>query len=34
MKILKNKQFKDVYVIQNKIYKDDRGYFKELLKET
>ena len=34
MKILKNKQFKDVYIVQNKTYKDDRGYFKELLREN
>ena len=34
MKILKNKQFKDVYVVQNKTYKDHRGYFKEILREN
>ena len=34
MKILKNNYFKDVFVVQNKIYKDERGYFKELLREN
>ena len=34
MKILKNNIFKDVFVIQNKINRDNRGYFKELLREN
>ena len=34
MKILKNNIFKDVFVVQNKINKDNRGYFKELLREN
>ncbi len=34
MKILKNNIFKDVFVVQNPINKDNRGYFKELLREN
>ena len=26
-------KFKDLFVIQNKSFKDNRGYFKELIKE-
>ena len=33
MKMLKTK-FKDLLIIQNKNFKDNRGYFKELYKET
>jgi len=31
--IVKNK-FKDLFIINNKIFKDNRGYFKELLREN
>ena len=31
--IIKNK-FKDLFIIKNKIFKDNRGYFKELLREN
>ena len=33
MKMIKTK-FKDLLIIQNKSFKDNRGYFKELYKET
>ena len=31
--IIKNK-FKDLFIVKNKIFKDNRGYFKELLREN
>ncbi|MDA9663305.1 dTDP-4-dehydrorhamnose 3,5-epimerase [Candidatus Pelagibacter sp.] len=33
MRIIKTK-FKDLYILQTKTYKDKRGYFKEILKES
>jgi len=32
--MIKKTKFKDLLVIQNKSYKDSRGYFKELIKEN
>ena len=31
--MIKKTKFKDLVFIKNKIYKDKRGYFKELLRE-
>ena len=28
------KKFKDLFIVKNKVFKDSRGYFKELLKEN
>ena len=28
------KKFKDLFIVKNKIFKDNRGYFKELLREN
>ena len=33
MKIIKT-DFKDLIIVENKTFKDKRGYFRELLKET
>ena len=32
--MIKKTKFKDLYVVENKSFKDNRGYFKELLKEN
>ena len=32
--MIKKTKFKDLIVIENKSFKDNRGYFKELLKEN
>ena len=32
--MLKKTKFKDLIIIENKSFKDNRGYFKELLKEN
>ena len=30
---MKKTKFKDLFIIQNKSFKDKRGYFKELIRE-
>ena len=30
---MKKTKFKDLFLIQNKSFKDNRGYFKELIRE-
>ena len=32
--MIKKTKFKDLYIFENKSFRDNRGYFKELLKEN